>query len=92
MEYDNRNKGALFVNDRKEKETHPDYTGRIEVTEPGLYYLKGWKKQTKTGGTMLSLAIELQPDEKQPDYFKGGSAPSQQTKAPSAPVADEAPF
>ena len=95
MEYDNRNKGALFINDRKDKPNHPDYSGRIEVTEPGLYYLKGWKKQTKTGGTMLSLVIELQPEDKQPEYFKtqgGMRAETSAPKQPSEPTSDEIPF
>ena len=48
MEYDNTNSGAFFVNDRKQKETHPDYTGKINV-EGNDYYLKGWKKKAKSG-------------------------------------------
>ena len=41
------NSGGLFINDRKEKETHPDYNGKVTVDKAGLYYINGWKKQTK---------------------------------------------
>ena len=57
MEYDNTNSGAFFVNDRKQKETHPDYTGKINV-EGKDYYLKGWKKTSKNGLNMMSLAVD----------------------------------
>ena len=55
-EYDNTNSGAFFVNDRKQKETHPDYTGKINV-EGKDYYLKGWKKKAKSGTNFMSLAV-----------------------------------
>ena len=56
MEYDNTNSGSFFVNDRKQKETHPDYTGKINV-EGNDYYLKGWKKKAKSGTNFMSLAV-----------------------------------
>jgi hypothetical protein len=33
MEYDNTNSGTFFVNDRKQKPNHPDYSGKINVEE-----------------------------------------------------------
>ena len=30
-QYDNTNSGTFFVNDRKEKPNHPDYSGKINV-------------------------------------------------------------
>jgi uncharacterized protein (DUF736 family) len=54
--YDNTNGGALFPNDRKEKDTHPDFRGTINVggTE---YWIKGWKKVGKSGVKYMSLAV-----------------------------------
>ena len=79
-EYDNTNSGAFFVNDRKQKPTHPDYNGKIDV-EGKEYYLKGWKKTAKSGTNFLSLALE-------PVEGKAGTAPKQPTPA----TIDEAPF
>ena len=81
------NSGGLFINDRKEKETHPDYNGKITVDKAGLYYINGWKKQTKNGQPMLSLALNYAPDEKQPSLLS-----SITIKEPSVPVNDSEPF
>lgn len=81
------NSGGLFINDRKEKENHPDYTGRITVDKAGVYYIKGWKRQTKNGQPMLSLACDYAPEDKQVDV----SSPSVPNK-PSEPTNDSAPF
>ena len=50
------NTGTLFVNDRKEKDTHPDRKGtaRIEGRE---YWVSGWIKEGKTG-KLLSLSFK----------------------------------
>ena len=50
--------GSLFKNDRKEKDSHPDYKGRIKV-DGTEYWLSAWKKTAATSGaTYLSLAIQ----------------------------------
>lgn len=52
MAYDNTNSGMLARNDRKEKETQPDFTGAINVD--GIdYWLSAW---TKTGGEGSKMA------------------------------------
>lgn len=56
------NTGTLFKNDRKEKETHPDYKGSILITEPGEYWLSSWIKEGPKGKYMsLSATIKEQP-------------------------------
>jgi uncharacterized protein (DUF736 family) len=77
-DYDNTNSGTFFVNDRKEKETHPDYNGKINV-EGKEYYLKGWKKVAKSGVNFLSLALN-------PVDRAKSSAPRQATAAVNDPV------
>ena len=55
-DYDNS--GVLFVNDRKEKENQPDYTGNI-VLNGEKKRLAGWKKTSKSdpSKTFLSVAV-----------------------------------
>jgi len=66
MEFDNTNRGALFVNDKKAKESQPDYKGSVDVggTE---YWLSGWKKVGKSGVKFLSLSVEKKEAQKADD-------------------------
>ena len=72
-QYDNTNKGILSKNGRKEKDTHPDITGQVNV-EGTEYMLSGWLKERKNGsGKFYSLSIKRKEEQ----------APSK----PSAPAA-----
>lgn len=51
MSYDNTNTGILSKNDRREKDTHPEYTGTINVDGVD-YWLSAWIKEGKPGGKM----------------------------------------
>ena len=81
------NTGLLGINDRKQKENHPDYNGRIYVTKPGLYYLKGWKKQGRSGQPLLSIAADYAPEDKQLEATQ-----NTETVPTSTPNIDDAPF
>jgi len=55
--YDNTNNGAIFKNDRKKNETHPDLGGAINV-EGKDYYINAWKKESKKGVPFYSLSVK----------------------------------
>lgn len=56
-EYDNTNRGSLFDNDRKEKDTHPDFTGSINV-DGKEYWLSAWKKTSNAGKRFFSMSVK----------------------------------
>jgi len=62
-QYDNTNKGILSKNNRKEKDTHPDINGQINV-EGTEYILSGWLKERKNGaGKFYSLSIKRKEEQ-----------------------------
>ena len=85
MQYDNTNRGSLFKNDRKEKETHPDLKGSININGQE-FWLSGWSKVTSKGDKMLSLSVTP----------KDGQAPAKpaapQKAAPAPDFDDDMPF
>ena len=48
MEYDNNNTGAIFKNDRKETDRHPDYNGSCEINGVEMW-MSAWIKTSKNG-------------------------------------------
>lgn len=66
--FDNTNRGILFGNDRKEKDTQPDYRGKLNV-EGKEYWISGWDKQTKAGPG-ISLSIQPAIAKKDTGYKK----------------------
>jgi hypothetical protein len=50
------NNGSLFKNERKEKPTHADYQGTINVAGTE-YWISGWLKEASTGKKYMSLAV-----------------------------------
>jgi len=71
-QYDNTDRGALFKNDRKEKDTHPDLGGTLNVGGDE-YYINAWKKESKAGAGFYSLSVKL----KEPKMDTGTVASSE---------------
>ena len=79
-DYDNTNTGALFKNDKKEKENHPDYRGKINVdgTDKSL---SAWIKKDRNGNSYMSIAVS------------NPYVPNQETQtAPKVDLDDDIPF
>jgi|TARA_R110000851_G_scaffold63202_3_gene144626 hypothetical protein len=54
---DKPDKGAMFDNDRKEKDTQPDMTGSLNVGGVD-YFISAWKNEAQSSGKKyLKLAV-----------------------------------
>mgnify|MGYP000449817761 CR=1 FL=1 len=47
-QYDNNMRGTLGKNERREKDTHPEYTGRCEI-DGQEYWISAWIKESAKG-------------------------------------------
>jgi len=87
MEYDNTNRGVLFKNDRKEKETHPDYKGSYTDGDGQEFWLSAWLKKDKNGNTFMSLSTTAKDD-----AHNRGMQQVRQAAKPTQELADDLPF
>jgi len=81
------NSGAIFKNDRKEKETHPDYTGIINVAGKD-YQISLWIKEGKKG-KFFSASIKEPYVKKQ--YDEPFTSAAKQSKT-FTDTSDDLPF
>jgi len=51
------NSGSIFVNDRKERDEHPDRSGSAKIGGVD-YWVNGWLRKTKDGKPYLSLSFK----------------------------------
>lgn len=49
--------GSLFRNNRKEKETHPDYSGTVRIDGHDMW-ISAWLREQKDGTKYFSLAFK----------------------------------
>jgi hypothetical protein len=67
QEFDNKNTGMLSTNLNKEKPSHPDVKGQLNV-DGVEYWISGWTRVAKEGSKMAGkkfLSLSVQPKEKQ---------------------------
>jgi hypothetical protein len=61
--------GSIYENDRKQKATHPDKTGKCMINGE-IYYISGWIKKPEGKKPYISLAFtkaEQKPINEQPN-------------------------
>lgn len=80
--------GSLFKNDRKERETQPDYTGKAVVNGTPVY-VSAWLKESANGKKFMSLGFKNREEGAfEPKSSNGDSAPV----SASADKLDDTPF
>jgi uncharacterized protein (DUF736 family) len=60
----NDNEGALFKNDRKEADTHPDYKGQADIAGVG-YWMDAWINESQKDGKKY-MKVRFKPKDQQP--------------------------
>jgi hypothetical protein len=73
MAYDNTNRGALFKNDKKTKDSDPAYKGSIDI-DGVEYWISSWLNTSGQGVKYMSL--EATPKEQAPQRAPARQAPS----------------
>lgn len=82
-EHDNTNRGVIWGNKRKEKDTHPDFTGQINVDGVD-YWLNGWKRKEGASPNAPSMSFSVR---KKDEQSGGGETPRLESD-----LDDEIPF
>jgi len=73
MNHRNTNRGLIWSNDRKTKDTNPDYTGSLNV-KGEEFWISAWKRKADDNPETETLSFSVRPKDKttveQPkDYF-----------------------
>lgn len=61
-EFDNTNRGSVWPNKRKEKDTHPDFTGSLNVDGVD-YWVSAWRRKEGASPESPSLTFSVRPKE-----------------------------
>ena len=64
--YDNTNRGAIWPNKDRQKDTHPHFTGSLNV-DGVEYWVSGWKKEDGANEKAPSLSFSVKKKEAKED-------------------------
>ena len=87
-QYDNTNRGAIWKNEKKETDKHPDFTGSINV-DGHDYWLSGWRRAEGASVRAPAMSFQVKRKDGQPAQQAAKPAPRQTARAE---MDDEIPF
>jgi uncharacterized protein (DUF736 family) len=68
-QYDNSNTFVLFLDEEKQSENHPDYTGSVELEDGRKLRLAAWRRVAGSGKKFLSGRVsEFQTKTEDSDF------------------------
>lgn len=87
--YDNTNRGVLFKNERKTKDTQPGYTGSLNV-DGVEYFLDAWVKEGQKG-KFFSVSVKRKDKQAEPAPARA-AAPAPRPSSGFDDMSDDVPF
>lgn len=75
QQYDNTNTAIAFLNEQKESDKHPDFSGTVNI-EGKEYWLNLWKNKSKNGKKFLKGKVE--PKDQSKSTKRGTQGPDDQ--------------
>ena len=65
-EYSNTNRGSIWKNEKKEKDTHPDFTGTYTDANGVPFWVSAWKRKEGASANAPALSFSMKPKDEQP--------------------------
>ena len=81
MRADKENQGALFKNNKKEKDTHPDYKGVLNVGGEE-FWLNAWINTSQAGQKYMAIRVNPKEEQRNKPAVNGGSRPDPDDEIP----------
>lgn len=92
MSYDNTNRGAIWKNDDKREDNHPDFKGSLNV-DGVEYWVSAWKRKDGAAAKAPALSFSIKPKEDQAQQQPKRQAPAPaRGSARNADMDDDIPF
>ena len=92
MAYETKdNTGSLFRNGRKEKESHPDYSGSVKIDGHDMW-ISAWLKEDKNKQKYFSLSFKRKDGTADRPSTAGEYREAVKRNFPDADLSDDLPF
>ena len=59
-DFNNENRGAIWKNEKRAKDTHADFTGELDVNGT-KFYLNAWKRKPEASEKAPALTFSIKP-------------------------------